>query len=54
MFYDIYYNLCKSIGKSPTGVALELNIQRATVSNWKNNGGVPSSAVLKKSQIILT
>lgn len=48
MFYDIFSDLCKSIGKSPTGVALELNIQRGTVSNWKNNGAVPNPDALKK------
>lgn len=48
MFYDIYQNLCKDIGKSATGVALELNIARSTVSNWKKTGTTPQAEILQK------
>lgn len=48
MFYDIYQNLCKDIGKSATGVALELNIARSTVSNWKKSGTTPQAEILQK------
>ena len=48
MFYDIYKNLCQSIGKSPTAVSVELGISRGTVSNWKNKGAVPSGEILQK------
>ena len=48
MFYDVYQNLCKDIGKSATGVALELNIARGTVSNWKKTGTTPQADILQK------
>ena len=48
MFYDVYQNLCKDIGKSATGVALELNIARSTVSNWKKTGTTPQADILQK------
>lgn len=48
MFYDMYSNLCRKIGKSPTGVALELNISRGTVSAWKNKGTTPQRDILQK------
>ena len=48
MFYDVYQNLCKDIGKSATGVALELNIARGTVSNWKKTGQTPKPDILQK------
>ena len=48
MFYDIYANLCRNIGKSPTGVAVELGISRGTVSVWKNKGTTPNREILQK------
>lgn len=48
MFYDMYSDLCRKIGKSPTGVALELNISRGTVSAWKNKGTTPQRDILQK------
>ena len=48
MFYDIYKNLCLSVGKSATAVAIELGISRGTVSNWKSNGTFPNSEILQK------
>ena len=48
MFYDIYSNLCRNIGKSPTGVAVELEISRGTVSVWKNKGTTPNREILQK------
>ena len=48
MFYDIYKNLCISVGKSATAVAVELGISRGTVSNWKNSGASPSGEILQK------
>lgn len=46
-FYTIYKALCVEIGKSATGVALELGVHRSTVSNWKN-GGAPRQEILNK------
>lgn len=47
MFFDRYSALCKGKGKSPTGVAIELNVSRATVNYWKN-GNVPKQEILIK------
>ena len=47
MFFDRYSALCKGKGKTPTGVALELNVSRATVNYWKN-GNVPKQETLIK------
>ena len=47
MFFDKYTELCKRKGKTPTGVAIELNVSRATVNYWKN-GNVPKQDTLIK------
>lgn len=47
MFFDKYSELCKKKGKTPTGVAIELNVSRATVNYWKN-GNVPKQDTLIK------
>lgn len=46
MFYDIYSDLCKQRGKSPSAVAQELGINKSNVTNWKNNGYTPRGNVL--------
>lgn len=48
MFYDKYRQLCKSVGKSPSAVAIELDISKGTVSTWKNLGRTPQVAQLQK------
>lgn len=48
MFYDKYRQLCKSVGKSPSAVAIELGISKGTVSTWKNLGRTPQVAQLQK------
>ncbi len=47
MFFTIYASLCKQIGKSPTGVALELGISRSNVNYWRN-GKQPNASVLNQ------
>ena len=47
MFFDIYADLCKKDGKTPTAVALELNIARSSVSYWRS-GAVPKQDILVK------
>ena len=37
MFFTIYAELCHKIGRSPSWVAQELGINKATVTYWKNN-----------------
>ena len=48
VFFDVYCELCKEKGISPTGAALEMGISRGAVSAWKNEARVPSSAILTK------
>lgn len=49
MFYTIYAELCHKIGRSPSWVAQQLNINKATVTYWKNNSDVkPSNEVICK------
>ena len=47
-FYDRYQQLCVEAGSSATGVAVSVGISRASVSDWKNKGAVPSASSLKK------
>lgn len=48
MFYDVYQNLCKQINKAPSRVAIELGLNKSTVSVWKNKAAVPSGETLQK------
>ena len=47
MFYANYVNLCNSIGKTPSAVALEIGISKSVVSRWKHGGGA-TDAILHK------
>lgn len=47
MFYERYIELCGSINKSPTAVALDIGVSRGTVSNWKK-GAIPNDVTLAK------
>ncbi len=47
MFYDRYLQLCHSIRKSPSAVAVEIGISKPTVNRWKN-GGSPTDATKLK------
>lgn len=46
-FYEKFYELCKEINKTPTGVGVELSIDRSTVNYWKNNH-TPKQKTLSK------
>lgn len=48
MFYDIYMELSKQRGISPSKAADEIGINRATVTNWKKKGATPSGETLAK------
>ena len=48
MFYDIYQNLCNEINKSPSRVALDLGINKASVTYWKKEGKTPNTEILQK------
>lgn len=46
-FYERYKILCNSVGKTPTGVGVELGIHRSTVTYWKE-GHTPKHEILAK------
>lgn len=48
MTYDNFLNLCNSIGKSPSAVALELGISKSTVSHWKHQRNEMTAATALK------
>lgn len=48
MFFDVYRDLCKSRNISPSAAAIEMGINKGTVSIWKNKGTVPQTPQLKK------
>lgn len=45
MFYDIFTNLCKENGYSPTSLLKKLNISTSKLTAWKN-GSMPNSSLL--------
>lgn len=47
MFWNIFYDLCKSKGTSPTAVCLEIGLSNAAATGWKN-GTLPKADVLVK------
>lgn len=47
-FYDIYEQLCKEKGVTPTQAGRENGIKQQTVSMWKKRGTNPSAEVLVK------
>ena len=47
MFWNNYVRLCAEIGKSPNGVAAELNVSSGSITGWKK-GSVPRVALLQK------
>lgn len=47
VFYDIYFNLCKSKNVLPSKAAEDNGLSRTSVVKWKN-GVIPSGATLQK------
>lgn len=47
MFFEIYNQLCRNIGKSANKVAKDLSIASGTVSEWKK-GRIPQNSTLLK------
>lgn len=37
MFYDLFAMMCDNIGKKPSAVAADLEIDKSTVSRWKSS-----------------
>ena len=48
MFYDVYCQLCKDHGITPSGAAKEIGFSKVTVSTWKSRGTTPASELLNK------
>ena len=48
MFFDVYRDLCKQHGISPSAAAIEMGINKGTVSVWKNKGITPQTQQLQK------
>lgn len=46
MFYDIYEELCRLKGESPSRAAEHMGLNRATVTFWKKEGFCPRQATL--------
>ena len=46
MFYDVFLQLCNSVNKSPSAVALEIGLNKSAVTNWKKRGSVPNDSNL--------
>lgn len=47
MFYDNFVRLCNKVNKSPSCVATEIGLSRASVNGWKN-GKKPTDATILK------
>ena len=47
MFYDNFVRLCNKVNKSPSCVATEIGLSRASVNGWKN-GKKPTDATTLK------
>lgn len=48
MFYDNFVKLCAMVGKKPSAVALDIGINKSTVTNWKNRGTTPTDVTVQK------
>ena len=48
MFYDKYVELCASIGKTPSAVAVEIGIGKSNVTYWKTGRNKPSDITIAR------
>lgn len=48
MFYDVYCELCRKNGLTPSGAAGKIGFNRASVTMWKNTGKAPKQDLLIK------
>ena len=47
MFWENFVNLCNSVGKSPNGIAKDINVSSGAITSWKK-GKVPHHSTLLK------
>ena len=48
MFYDVYCELCRKNGLTPSGAAMKIGFNRASVTMWKTTGKAPKQDLLIK------
>ena len=48
MFYDLFFDLCRKKGVSPSKACLEMGLSRSLAAKWKNTKQSPSAEVLPK------
>lgn len=48
MFYDLFCDLCKKKGVSPTRATIEIGLSRTIGTKWKNTGATPQGDTLQK------
>lgn len=48
MFYDVFVELSRQRNIKPSRAADEMKINRSTVTNWKKNGSIPNTEIMKK------
>ena len=48
IFYENYVRLCNQVGKSPSGVALEIGLSKTAVNGWKHGRSNPTDATVQR------
>lgn len=48
MFYDLFCELCKKKGVSPTKATVEIGLSRTIGTKWKTTGATPQGETLSK------
>jgi len=48
VFYDKYVLLCKEKNISPSKAAIEVGLNKSTITYWKNSGKTPNGHTLQK------
>ena len=48
MFYDLFCELCRKKGISPTKATVEIGLSRAIGTKWKTTGATPHGETLSK------
>ena len=48
MFYDLFCELCKKKGVSPTKATVEIGLSRTIGTKWKTTGATPQGDTLSK------
>ena len=46
MFYDLFCQLCKEKGVSPTKATVDIGLSRTIGTKWKNTGATPKGETI--------